>query len=272
MPRADGRPTYEEWLQSQIQGGRFQQNSDDKVVRNKFFSQGGLGLNPMDILNGKWLQPGVITGYSTEELQGLYNGEVGAEDPEAAKAKAAKDDIDANIKAYYEQLSRPIDQNDPYVKAVIQTAFNSGSGQAKLAGIEGGLSTQNALEAAGKAGMQLEGQRLDRLGSALGMASSRDLDGRQLAEDQHRFDMQQRANSWQQGQANAQAGGAQLGGLAGAVFGGLTMGPAGVGTGYQFGSQFGGGTGGLSFSNSNPYPSSGRGYGGFGNTRGGNGY
>lgn len=159
--------------------------------------------------------------------------------------------ITEQYQRYIAQLSKPLDMNDPYVKSVMQGAHNIGDRQAHLRGIEGGISTTHALDRTAQAGMQLEAQRMDRLGQALGIGGSYGQNQQRFREDQNRFDIgiarEDGMRAYEAGRAQHEGVFGLLGGIGGAIVGGSVGGPAGIAPGWSAGSNIGSGIGGMTY-------------------------
>jgi hypothetical protein len=180
-------------------------------------------------------------------------------------------DYDAAIAEFIRELQQPLNPADPHVQVLIRQARGSADQSAYQRGMDPSWNNRLSQEAELQTMMGLEGQRRDRLQSALGLGSGRDVGLQGLGFEKERFhtglmqDAADRAHAQRQAQMQAAWGlvGGMYGGAAGAAgLGGMTM-----GQGVQYGSQFGAGLGGLAAGGSTG-PSA---YRGLGNTgRGGN--
>ena len=203
-----------------------------------------------------------FAGLEGQQYSGFWNS-LKTDEQLKAERQAQLDVENANFQGQVTQqmsdflnfLNQPVDLNSPFARQVLMSA-QRGSEQNSYnrgLGTEGFANTQ-AQQAFMGAAAGLEQQRLDRLGNALGMGSGRDLglQGQDLArqrfaEDQYQFDVGQQYKQYQQNQQNQMAGLGLVGGVGGAVVGGLTGGPAGVMPGAQMGSRALAGLGGLTY-------------------------
>jgi hypothetical protein len=152
-------------------------------------------------------------------------------------------------------LNQPVDLNSPFARQVLMSA-QRGSQQGSYnrgLGTEGFANTQ-AQQAYMGAALGLEQQRQANLLQALGLGSGRDiglqnvdLSRQAQAEQRYQFDVGQAYKQYQQDQQNQMAGMGLVGGVGGAVVGGLTGGPAGIMPGAQLGSRALAGLGGLTY-------------------------
>lgn len=178
-------------------------------------------------------------------------------DRTAAEARTAK--INADIDAFYQELAKPLDPNDPEVMRVASMAGRQAAGESFGRGIEGGLAVENTQRMAGDAAANLFAQErarrqglqanLGQLRSQTGLSQQDYLDRqRQFGVEQQRYrDDRNYANEigqWMQRQQQGQAVGSIVGGGLGAIAG-IKGGPAGIGLGLSAGSGLGGGIGGL---------------------------
>jgi hypothetical protein len=168
-----------------------------------------------------------------------------APDAQTAQQQRLGGQVTQQMSDLLNYLSRPVDPNSPFAKQVLQGA-QRGSQQGSYnrgLGTEGFANTQ-AQQAYMGAFAGLEQQRQANLMQALGLGSGRDiglsnvdLANRQFAEQQYQYDVGQQYKQFEQDQKNRMAALGLVGGVGGAVAGGLAAGPAGIMPGYQLGSQ-----------------------------------
>lgn len=230
-------------LATAIQNNRFQEHSD-YWFKTKGHSKTAARNADRD-QSGGYL-PGQA-GYSTPEQR-----EKAKLDADASAAQGRTNKINADLDAFYNMLSQPIDPNDPEIQRVSSMAGRSAVGQAYGSGIEGGLSVANTERAAGAAAadmFQRERERRDGLRAqvgglrASGALSQQDFHQRagQIAEANRRYQEGLRyddaMNQYNAGLQQRQMWGGLAGGAVGALgfLGGPAVGAATTAAGSQFG-------------------------------------
>lgn len=199
-----------------------------------------------------------IAGFSGQEdagaywkrIQGLASGgagEVGqlTTGPDG-KPTSLGGQVTSQMSDLLNYLSQPVDRNSPFAQHVLQQARSGSMLDSAGRGSRGGLANLNVVQAEANALAGLEGQRLDRLGNALGMGSGRDLglQGAQLgrdtlAENRYQFDTNKSLQQWQAEQQQRMALPAAVGGLGGMVAMGAVSNwnPDAMAAGYGGGSR-----------------------------------
>lgn len=186
----------------------------------QFAQISGTGSNNPSQGGGQLVGPGINV-----TMPGGVSLAQSASDQAVQDQKFGSSNLDANdvtlrmLDEFIAELKNPInaDSNDPYVQGILRGVTSQSTLQSAGRGIEGGLSMAATQQNIGSALGQLEGQRKDRLQSALGLRSQHGLSTEQLAnqarglaEQQYQFDSQMGMAG--QGQSGLGAG---LGGIAG---------------------------------------------------------
>lgn len=173
-----------------------------------------------------------------------------------AEGRTAK--INADIDAFYQELSKPLDPNDPEVARVAALAGRNAAGQAYGAGVEGGLSVQNTQATAANAAAQtFAAERARRQGlqaNLAGLRSNTGLSQQDYLDKQRAFRTQQaqyaeglnyenQMSQYQNRAAPWQMAGGALGGLGGGLAAGFASSwdPKAVAAGFQGGAGMGAG-------------------------------
>lgn len=166
-------------------------------------------------------------------------------------------ELDARIQKFLDFLNQPLDLKDPHIQSILTGARQSAETSARQAGIEGGMATAASEQNTAGALSSLEAQRQARYQQGLGLASQRDIAGRQLSQQRELGLAALAENQFQYDDAAAQqramGGGATLGGIIGAALpiaaapftGGASL--SFVGDAYKAGSSIGAGVGGSSY-------------------------
>lgn len=167
---------------------------------------------------------------------------------------------------FYRQMMGPLDQNDPRVAAILNSAYSNGMQTASNRGIGGPLATTGAQQSLIGAGTQLMNQRQGMGLQALGAGLQQHNTDRSFAADQAWRQYQADQDAYNARQGNMQGLGAGIlggiGAVGGGIVGGLVGGPVGVGIGAGVGGQalgsIGAGIGGMgwggNFPSYNPKP------------------
>lgn len=178
---------------------------------------------------------------------------LGSAEGGAGQAQASGTDL---LRQFAEHMMAPLDQNDPYVKSIVQSAAGAAQNDARMRGIGGGYATANVEQNAARAGTNVQLQRNQIGANAMAQAEGINLQQAQLAQQQYQAQYQaqlgQLQAGYQQQLGGAQGTGALIGGIGGAIIGSYG-GPAGMQAGIAAGSQLGGGIGGMIGGGSQPY-------------------
>lgn len=179
-------------------------------------------------------------------------------DPKAKAAadKEAKENTDqdkrrADMDAFYQEMMKPLDMNDPQVQRVMANVKGQAGDKQFMesGGMEGGLANTQVARAMTdtQAAIQMDRQRLGL--EALGAATNSGDNLMRFREDQYRHDQgvnyQNMMSKYQNKLGQGQSIGALLGGGLGAIGGFAVGGPMGAVAGAGAGSQLGGGLGGM---------------------------
>src|SRR3990167_7845414 len=167
-------------------------------------------------------------------------------DPEEERRKAQA----AALKAFQDEMLKPLDMNDPQVQQIIQSAAGIGRQNAANRGIEGGAATCIASRAVADAALGLRNQRanLGLQAAGLDMTNQQNVDA--LNERRFEYDTSalndSNAQQWQWDQSQRQGAFGLAGGLVGGIAGAyLGRSPQSAMYGFQAGSQLGAGIGGM---------------------------
>lgn len=210
-----------------------------------------MALNARDSKMEQWRM-----GAGSGGPMGLQPGGPGEALMPGAGRGAGPDQWLAMLQAFFAEMNKPLDLNDPLVQNILTGARTSAMSDAASRGIHGGYSTAMGERAYIDAAAQQQMQRKQLGLQALGMGLPGSI---QQAENQYGADM----NSYLKQQRGAQGIGGLIGGGLGALGGFALGGPAGAAGGFQLGSNIGAGIGGQ-FGGGGPPPSYGgrRPYGG----------
>jgi hypothetical protein len=161
---------------------------------------------------------------------------------EAAKADAEKAELDLKIKAFSDELIKPLDKTDPTAIRIMEMASGDAATKARLAGVEGGLSVANSEQAANNALFGYDMQRKQLGLSALQTESGHQLNQRQQESDQMWGEYMAKRDQANQNHMNSGNIWRTVGGVGGAIVGGLAGLPGGA-AGVAAGASAGWGVG-----------------------------
>lgn len=235
-----------------------------------------LGGQKMADIAGIETDSSIKNAFSELDKEALFAGGAVPED------EARVQDYETKMRAFYDELSKPLDMKDPMVQQLANVGSKGAMNLARDRGLgAGGISELNRSKAAMDATAPYAAQRQQMSGQVLqnllGSAVQRQQYGQSLdfqyanLEQQRQLAEQQRQDAlkgaeWQAGQDNAKAlgggigagAGAALGALGGALLapftGGLSIAAGtalGAGLGTTAGAQIGGGIGGAAYGTPN---------------------
>lgn len=149
---------------------------------------------------------------------------------------------EALIKAFIEEMNKPLDLNDPYVAQIVNNTASATGSAAYNRGIGGPMAVANTQKYVADAQTGLGMQRKELAARGLGLLSNHEMNEDQLRfnYDKMRFDAQNR----DEGQGWGQIIGGGLGTIAGGVIGSIVPG-VGTAAGMSVGGALGGGIGGM---------------------------
>lgn len=242
-----GNKFYETELEKSKAGGAFDQGQYDNYA-HMWDTQGGTLLSYED-----WKKYVTDNPDATTPAAQAYWAAKNSADNRAQidKEQTSQDDTQAKLRAFADEMNKPLDFNDPKVKIILAQATGAATQDASNRGIQGGLSVANTQQAQANAAAGMDAQRKQLGLQALSTSGSQGLGLAQLRENQYQYDSraqyEQQMNQYNQArQANASGwglAGGVVGGIAGAYFGG----PAGAAAGYSAGSALGAGLGGSNY-------------------------
>lgn len=175
--------------------------------------------------------------------------------PDAAAAEAARGQAWRDqLQAFYAEMAKPLDMNDPTVKRIQADVQGRSAMAANQRGIQGGLSNLNTEKALADSalGMQAQRQQLGVQALGLGLSDTQGLErlrqqgsqfDQQFAEDKYRYDTGLSQQTFNGRSDLFRTGGSIIGGAIGAPFG--LAGP---------GAAIGSGVGGLASGSWSPAP------------------
>jgi len=155
-------------------------------------------------------------------------------DKDAADARQKK------IDDFFDELNKPLDMNDPYVKNILMNARQTTLTSANNAGIFGPYSQNLAEQSFIKGSADLQDAKQGRALQALGMGTSQFNNQRDFNYDVAKDKYTNEMDLWKYNQGKNQGLGGLIGGGIGALGGGLLGGPGGATAGWQVGSGVGG--------------------------------
>lgn len=201
--------------------------------------------------------PRSLKGAGGTDQGGAFEGESGAGAPPGPPGVSTQDPMQqylAQIQSFYDMLMKPLDPNDPYVKAITTMAGNAAGTAAAERGIQGPMSVNAVQNAVIQQGTLLQQQRQQQAAGLLGLKGTAMAGAAQLGEQQYEFNAQMNAaQAMRQYQQSAGAGstvGSLLGGGLGLAAGALIPGAqpfipqlmaGGASLGGGIGGQIGGG-------------------------------
>lgn len=162
----------------------------------------------------------------------------------------------AKLMAFFDEMNKPLDMNDPYVKNILDNARQSTLSSINSQGVYGGYSQGQAEKSYINSAAQLQQQRQQMGLSALGMGGNQSLGLADFRYGQGRDAYQDQLNQWKYQRDQGGGLGGMIGGGLGAIAGGLLGGPGGAMAGWQGGQGIGSWLGG----NASPPPPTYKGY------------
>lgn len=169
---------------------------------------------------------------------------------EGAKVQADMQRVTAEIQRFRDMLSQPIqDSYGNYKDSIAQQLAYAGQQRAQQvagAGMRGGISPQIAQATTQSALLPYLQQRQQNLMQTDQLLNNRQMGLEQLRQGWAGIQNSQAQQQWAAQMNQAQGGAGMVGGVIGAVAGGLSpLGAAGIGPGFQVGSNLGGAWGGM---------------------------
>lgn len=166
--------------------------------------------------------------------------------------KTAEEKLMDQLQAFFDELNKPFDPNDPEVQIILQNMRANTLQDAGNRGIYGGYSQNLANQAMARASAGMALQKKGMAANALGMLTGATQNQRDFNYGKAKDDYQAQMDQWKQEQDKNldlwKLGGGVVGGLVGGIGGALaTGGPGaipGAAAGWGLGSNLGGAIGG----------------------------